>query len=45
MTRTRLLLTTLVLLCLVAFVRSVHAQDAKIGKQDMQAPSRLAQAR
>jgi len=44
MTRTRLLLTTFVLLFLVAFVRSVHAQDAKMAKQDVQALSRLAQA-
>ena len=44
MTTTRLLLISFVLLCLIAFVRNVHAQDAKMAKQDMQAMSRLAQA-
>lgn len=44
MTTSRLIITSLVLLCLIAFVRSVHAQDAKMAKQDMQALSRLAQA-
>jgi len=44
MTTSRLLITSFILLCLIAFVRSVHAQDAKMAKQDVQALSRLAQA-
>jgi len=45
MTATRILLTSIVLLCLIAFGRSVHAQDAKkMDKHDLQALSRMAQA-
>ena len=49
MTTSRLLLTSFVLLCLIAFVRNVHSQDArqqdaKMAKQDRQALLRLAQA-
>ena len=42
MTTTRLLITSFILLCLIAFGRSVHAQEGKVAKQDMQALSRLA---
>jgi len=44
MATTRFILTAFVLLCVIAFVRNVHAQDAKMAKQDMQALSRLAQS-
>jgi putative membrane protein len=45
MTATRILFTSIILLFLIAFGRSVHAQDAKkMDKRDMQALSRMAQA-
>ena len=34
MTTTRIVLTALVLLCLIAFVRSVHAHDAGLASPD-----------
>lgn len=45
MTTVRFLFTSIILLCLIAFGRSIHAQDAKkMDKRDMQTMSRMAQA-
>jgi len=47
MTTVRFLFTAIILLCLIAFGRSVHAQDAKaakMDKRDRQALSHMAQA-
>jgi putative membrane protein len=44
MSQPRFLITAFLLLCLIALVRNVAAQDAKLDKRDMQALSRMAQA-